>query len=233
LRRRALAILVALASAAAAAGLDVAPVLAECPYLPPWPPITTAIATARGIVVGEVVTAFDPADLHAEPGGGVPDYALRVTHVLRGDAEVGDLLDVQYLLPNWPQTKIAGEGGTLASCTSLPVAPGEVIALAFDAMQRGGPMRDGDVEWVQPPTRYNALGVIKWNAPGQEDNEIWQERQRVSLSQLRSLASIPQTDAAHVTVVWNRSAVLLAAGLAALLIGLRRFRARRGCRPIR
>lgn len=229
MRRHAFAILIASAAAFAAAGLDVAPVAAECPYLPPWPAITTAIPTAREIVVGEIVTEFDPDDLHAEPGGGVPDFVLRVTHVLRGAEEVGDLLDVQYLYPNWPQTRVAGESYTLASCTSLPVAPGEVIALAFDAVQRGGPMRDSDVEWTQPPTRYNAVGVIKWNAPGHDDVEIWQQRERVSLSRLSTLASLPPTDAVdRERSRSNWSALLFATGLGALCIGLWRFRAPAG-----
>ncbi len=117
--RRARTVATALVAAACVILLWASPVAAECSYLPAWPPITTAISTARVIVVGEIVSDFDQSDLHLGSDQGARDYALRVTHVLRGHARVGDLLDVQYLLPNWPQTRIAGITGTLASCNYL------------------------------------------------------------------------------------------------------------------
>ena len=128
--------------------------------MPPWPPITDAIPTAQGIVVGEVIPATE-VDLRLAPDEGPREHALRVTHVLRGGSRPGDLFDSQYLLSNWPQTRYKGGDGTSApSCTYLHAEPGEVIALAFDALQPGGPMTENGVTWVQPPTRYDAVGVL-------------------------------------------------------------------------
>jgi hypothetical protein len=207
-------------------GLDAAPVVAECPYLPPWPRITTAIPSAREIVVGQVVTDFTLADLDLKPETDDRDYALRVTHVLRGNAHVGDLLDVQYMLPNWPQTRFrsGSEEGTISSCTHLPAAPGEVIALAFDALHPGGPMRSGDLRWVQPPTRYNAVGVIE------AKSSRW-EREHVTLSQLRALAAMPPTDADQVLPSFapapGSAPLAWIAGLIGFWLAIRRFGAHR------
>jgi hypothetical protein len=154
--------------------------------------ITTAIPTAREIVVGDIVTSFHQADLHLGADQGARDYALRVTHVLRGGAKPGDLMDVQYLLPNWPQTRFSGGNGPAASCTYLRATPGEVIALAFDALQPGGRMREGGLEWIQPPTRYSAVGVIIGTSSTASDT--WQQREIVTLQELRDLASLPPTD---------------------------------------
>jgi hypothetical protein len=194
-------------------------------YLPPWPDITPAIPTARAIVVGEIVTDFELADLHLGPDQGPRDYALRVTEVLRGDARPGDLIDMQYLGANWPQTRyLGGDGTTAASCTYLRAAPGEVIALAFDALQPGGPMSENGTKWIQPPTRYNAVGVIK--GPGGNAGTDWY-RERVTLRQLRYLASLPATDTADQVSSkppGQGANLLLIAGAIGLGLGLRRFR---------
>jgi hypothetical protein len=226
-RRHLAAIAIAGAAATAILGLEASPVSAECPYIPPWPKITPAITSAREIVVGRVVTDFDRAELHLSPNQGPRDYALRVTHVLRGGAHVGDLLDVQYLLPNWPQIKFSG--GVIASCTYLPAAPNEVIALAFDAMQPGGPMRNGDFQWVQPRTRFNAVGVIEASSS--------RERERVTLRQLQALAALPQTDTDLVPPTSGSTSgpeiLTWVAGLLALLFGVRRFGTHREGTPRR
>ncbi len=187
MRRHAAAVLVALAVSTSVLGLMAAPVRAECMYLPPWPPITDAIPTAERIVVGEVVPATE-ADLRLGPDQGPREHALRVTHVLRGGSRPGDLLDIQYLLPNWPQTRYKGGDGTSApSCTYLHAEPGDVIALAFDALQPGGPMTENGVSWIQPPTRYNAVGVLfgpagelsgPENPSRSHDSSTWQRSPR-------------------------------------------------------
>ena len=198
--RRAISIAAAFVAAVSAIMLQALPVAAECPYLPAWPPISKAIGTARVMVVGTVVTDFDQADLHLGTNQNPRRYALRVTEVLRGDANAGDLLDVQYLLPNWPQTRYANDAGSavaLASCNYLHAVPGEVIALALDALQPGGPMRDGDQAWIQPPTRYNAVGVVMTTEPYDPDTSPQNDRELITLRQLRLLASLPMTDAAQ------------------------------------
>ena len=98
---------------------------------------------------------------------------------------------MQYLQANWPQIRFADFGGTLASCTYLRAAPGEVIALAFDALQPGGPMKNDQYEWIQPPTRYNAVGVIE-GPGGNAGTDHY--RQPVTLERLRFLAALPPTD---------------------------------------
>lgn len=225
MRRHAAAVLIAFAAATSAVGSQASPVSAECPYVPAWPEITKAIPTGREIVVGDIVTDFRQADLHLGTDQGVRDHALRVTQVLRGAARPGDLLDVQYLLANWPWTHFTGADRPTASCTHLRAAPGEVIALAFDALAPGGPMKYLDEEWIQPPTRYNAVGVI--TGPG-GDFGTDGYRERVTLRQLRDLASLPPTDTADpAPVAPSATSLLLVAGLLGLGLGLRGFRAHR------
>jgi len=223
-RRHAAAVLIAFAAATTVSGLGASPVRAECPYLPPWPDITDAIPTARKIIVGEIVTDFELADLHLGPNQGPREYALRVTEVLRGDARRGDLVDMQYLQPNWPQIRFSNSGGSLASCTYLRAEPGEVIALAYDALQPGGPMQNQQFKWIQPPTRYIAVGVI--NGPGGNAGTDFY-RQPVTLQQIKFLSALPTTDAANSTQLEPVDAagtpLLLVAGLVGLGLGLRRF----------
>jgi hypothetical protein len=189
-RRHAAAVLLASAAAISVVGLGAAPVRAECMYLPPWPSITEAIPTAQRIVIGEVIPATE-ADLRLDPDQGPREHGLRVTHVLRGGSRPGDLLDIQYLLPNWPQTRYQGGDGTSApSCTYLHAEPGEVIALAFDALEPGGPMTEHGVSWIQPPTRYNAVGVLF--GPAGEAEWV---REPVTLPRLVDLATIAPVDA--------------------------------------
>lgn len=224
MRRHAAAVLFAVAAATSLIGFRAPPVSAECSYFPPWPPITPAIQSAREIVVGEVVSDFDPAELHIPPDQ-ERAYALRITHVLRGAMKSGDMLDIQFLGANWPQVS-SGSGGPYPSCAHPRAAPGEVIALAFDALQLGGPMRNGDVKWIQPPTRYNAMGVIKGPGGSQGTHGY---RERVTLAQLRSLAALPQTDTAtprQVNTIASTADIrlLLLACVVGLWLGLQAFR---------
>lgn len=190
--RRLASVIVALAAATSLLATTPGPVLAECPYLPPWPPITEAVLTARTIVVGEVVTDVSHSDLGLGADQGVRDYALRVTEVLRGGAEIGDLVDIQYLTPNWPQVRFRWADGALASCTYVRAEPGEVLAFAFDATHPGGRMTEQGYAWIQPPTRYHAVGVIQGPGGNQGTSHY---RERVTLERLRALAALPMTDA--------------------------------------
>lgn len=229
MRRHAAVVLIAFAAATSAIGFQVSPVSAECPFLPPWPEISRAIPTAREIVVGEIVADFRQDDLLRRTSKNPRDIALRVTHVLRGGVQPGDLLDIQGLQANWPQASFTGASGPFGSCTPLRAAPGEVIALAFDALHPGGRMRNGDHVWIQPPTRYIAVGVIE-GPSGSRDSMVY--RERVTLSQLRYLAKLPQTDTANplprgsVPADPAAATVLLIASLIGLELGRRRFGAR-------
>ncbi len=107
-------------------------------------------------------------------------------------------------------------------------APGELIAIAFDALQPGGRMSDGDQTWIQPPTRYNAVGVIRTTEPFDPETSPWHDRERVTLQELRGLASLPMTDTVPPAGdSSDRSSIILVAGLAAGLLALRRFRGSR------
>lgn len=226
MRRHAAAVLIAFAAATSVIGLGASPVRAECPFGDaPWPEIVPAIPTACEIIVGEVVADFGEGNLDLWAGQETRAYALRVTNVLRGELRRGDLLDIQFLLPNWPQTYYTGARGPSPSCTYLRAAPGELIALAFDALQPGGPMTGNGEEWIQPPTRYNAVGVI--DGPG-GSHGTGGFRQRVTLRQLRNLASLPPTDTVEHALPKSGGTgtmLLLAAGLIGLTFGWRRFRA--------
>lgn len=192
-----------------------APAAAECMFVPPWPKITAAIPSARVIVVGDVVSDFDPSDLHVKDAASRTE-ALRVTAVLRGHVSVGDLVDEEFLLPNWPWQKTAGYPA-YPSCSYLQALPGERIAIAFDALQPGGLMQANGVSWDQPPTRYNAMGVLiaKPPSPG------WgAERERVTLPQLIRLAGLPATDTTSLPNPDQSQACLWIAIIAALFSGL-------------
>jgi len=200
---------------------------AECPFVPPWPPITIAIPSAEVIVVGDVIADFDPADLFTADGGSRTE-AFRITTVIRGDKEVGELLDIQWMLPNWPWDKTSDDTPAYPSCSHLQAVPGETIALAIDALQPGVAMQtQDDVTWYQPPTRYNAMGVLVSIDP----SGSWgADRERVTLSQLRELAGLPATDISMASIAQQQprpSLLPIVVGLlAAAAVLLRRDRDR-------
>lgn len=184
MRRQLASIAIAVTTATSLLSLQAAPAAAECSFVPAWPHITTAIRSAREIVVGTIVTDFAQSDLHLSADQAPRDYALRIIEVLRGPRTPGDLMDVQDLLPNWPWTKSLAELAPYPSCSSLHTAPGETIALALDALMPRQRLANGNLHWIQPATRYNAMGVLRAVLPG---------RERVTLRELRDLAALPET----------------------------------------
>ena len=162
------------------------PVAAECTYIPPWPAVTDAIRSARAVIVGTVVTDFDATDLGLAPGAS-RHQALRVTEVVRGDYKVGELVDIEYLDPNWPWSG-SPDTAPIPSCNGGPGRPGDVIALALDAVQPAQRLADGSFSWWQPRTPYNAVGVVEVGPQGLK------EREAVTLAEVRRLAALPQTD---------------------------------------
>jgi hypothetical protein len=160
-------------------------------FLPPWPKITAAVPSAREIVVGDVVATFDPSQLHTADGG-PRTKALLVTEEIRGDRKVGDLVDIQYLLPNWPWGRSSDQTAPYPSCSYLQALPGERIAIAFGAIHPRGPVTSGDFTWIQPRTTYDAMGVVIAKPP----SAGWGAgRQHVTVAELRRLAALPATDA--------------------------------------
>jgi|GEM_PF-2325132 len=158
-----------------------APVAAECPFVPPFPTADDAIRSADEVLIGEIVTVDDPAELGLGPDQGRV-IALRVIEVLRGPRAVGDLVDVQYLQPNWPWGNlVGGTGEPFPSCSYLDffVDPGGTIAPALGAVQPRQRLEDEGISWIQPRTVYNAMSKI---------------RDAGRLADLRYLAGLPQTD---------------------------------------
>lgn len=156
------------ALALAAATLASGSVRAECPYIPPDPPVTKAIPSARTILVG---TVLEPA-----PGSFVA-IRLRVDHVLRGRGEVGAIREFETLYANWPLARL-DDGTMLAPCESMSAQAGDVIALALGALAPDG------------RTRYNAMSWIMGRPPYRD---TWET---TTLAELERLADLPRTDTA-------------------------------------
>lgn len=161
--------------------LTATPVAAECPFVPPFPPADDAVRSAEEVLIGDLVPVTG-----AELGIGPEqerEFALRVTEVLRGPRSVGDLVDVQYLEPNWPWAKV-NDTEPFPSCSYLNhfAREGDTIALALRAVQPRQRLEGIGVSWIQPRTVYNAMSKV---------------RNASRLSEFRYLAGLPQTDVAE------------------------------------
>jgi hypothetical protein len=157
------------------------PVAAECTYIPPFPAADDAIRSADEVLIGDIVAVTDVADLGLGPEHR-RDIALRVTEVLRGPRAVGDLVDVQYLEPNWPWTNGSGYD-PFPSCSYLGffVDEGDTIALALGAVQPRQRLEENGEAWIQPRTVYNAMSKVRTSS---------------RLADVRYLAGLPPTDLA-------------------------------------
>ncbi len=193
-RRRVLRASTTILLAFAAVLTTVQPVAAECTFVPPFPRADGAIRSAQDVIIGDVVPVDDPADLGLGPDDGPREIALLVTEVLRGAHEVGDLVDIQYLRPNWPWWKYqSGNGQAFPSCAYLDfeVQVEETIALALGAVQPRQRLETDGQSWIQPRTTYNAMSKV---------------RDADRLAEIRRLAGLPQTDMAppeaSASVLW-------------------------------
>jgi hypothetical protein len=140
-----------------------APVRAECLWYP-IPPATDAARSAREVIVGTVIENID---------GELYDFRLRIDHVLRGPAHVGDVRRFTLLFPGWP---FATAGGKLdPPCEPIPGWKGNVIAFSLDALAPEG-------------TRYNAASWISGRLP------IYRDVPRTTLARMRQIAGLPPTD---------------------------------------
>jgi len=172
--------------------LSASPVAAECSYLPPWPKATEAIPSAPAVIVGDVIEDFDMAEMGlSEETAGPRLRALRVTEVLRGDYDVGQLVDIEPLVANWPWAWVGGdEGGPLGSCSTDPGWPGDRIVLVLDAVQPTQQLQESGQTWVQPKTVYNAVGVLEAGPRGLD------QRESVTMPDILRLVALPMTDTA-------------------------------------
>ena len=184
------------------------PVAAECTFIPPFPDIPPAVPTAGEIIVGTVVG----------PVASRSDFRLRIDEVLRGHARVGEVRQISYLAPNWPWTHGHGSPSAHPSCSTLMADEGEVIAIAYDALAAGGRMEANGEQWVQPPTRYHAAGLIEG------DTETNRDLKRVSLAELRRLAALPMPDTATETDPAVERSLPLVALMVAMVVAMATMR---------
>lgn len=143
-----------------------APARAECPYFV-IPPATDAARSAREVIVGTVIENV---------GDQLFDFRLRIDHVLRGPARVGDIRRFEFMYPGWPMYE-AGDGTIIVPCEAIPGSKGNVIAFSLGALGTDG------------KTRYNAASWISGTLP------ISRELPRTTLAQISTLAGLPETDA--------------------------------------
>ncbi len=142
------------------------PARAECSLFP-VPPATDAARSAREVVVGTVIENV---------GGQLYDFRLRIDHVLRGPAQVGDVRRLEFFGYGWPLA-LREDGTTVSPCQALPGWKGNVIALAVDAFAPDG------------KARYNAASWFA-GAPLHRDDVP-----RTTLAEMRSSTELPTTDA--------------------------------------
>lgn len=159
--------------------LTAPPVAAECPFIPPFPAADHAIRSADEVCLGDIVAVADVAAVGLSADH-QREIALRITEVMRGPRSVGDLVDIQYLEPNWPWMKGPGYEA-FPSCSYLNyfVDEGDTIVLALGAVQPRQRLEENGVSWIQPQTVYNAMSKVRTSS---------------RLGDLRYLAGLPQTD---------------------------------------
>ena len=185
---RGLAILAALVVAGAGVALAPGTARAECPWFA-IPPATEAVRSAREVIVGTVVENLD---------GSAFTFRLRVDHVLRGSARIGETRLIDQLYPGWPFAGVDDQGRPWPPCEPIPGWKGNVIALALEALAPDG------------KTRYNAASWIEGRLP------FNREVPRTTLGEMRQLAGLPSTDTAPSTVPRDQRfspAPLIAIGL--------------------
>ncbi len=175
-----------------ALSLSATPVAAECSYLPPWPKATQAIPSAAAVIVGDVIEDFDMAEMGLSvESDGRRFRALRVTEVLRGDYDVGQLVDIEPLAANWPWAWAGGdEGGPIGFCSTNPGWAGDRIVLVLAGVQPTQQLEDVGQTWVQPRTVYNAVGVLEAGPTGLDG------RESVTMPDILRLVALPMTDTA-------------------------------------
>lgn len=145
---------------------------AECPYFV-IPPATDGAGSAHEVIVGTVVENVGDQLYH---------FRLRIDHVLRGGAHVGEVRRFTDLYPGWPPDRnadgtinLTDQGKPFMPCQPIPGAKGNVIALALGALAPDG------------KTRYNAASWISGRLP------INQDVPRTTLAEIKRLAAMPDT----------------------------------------
>ena len=181
------------------------PARAECPHFV-VPPATEAAASAREVIVGQVVENVDDQ---------LFDFRLRIDHVLRGPAEVGDLRRFEMLYPGWPMTQL-GDGTTTAPCEAIPGWKDNVIALSLGALAPDG------------KTRYNAASWISGDL-----EVVYRDLPRTSLAEMIRLAALPSTDVGRTEVPADSQAPLFVLPVLAAVAALFAVATRRSVPKLR
>jgi hypothetical protein len=174
------------------------PARAECPFFV-VPPATDAARSAREIIVGTVIENV---------GGQLYDFRLRVDHVLRGPAKVGEIRRIDRLFPRWPLIE-AADGKLVPPCEAIPGWKGNVMAISLDALAPDG------------HTRYNAASWIEGDL-----EVVAREIPATTLDEMIKLAALPATDAPELALAPPSSEPvpvlpILAIGVAAAALGVR------------
>jgi hypothetical protein len=172
MRRPAPLLIAVLLACSAALGVS-GPAWAECPYFA-IPPAPEAARSAREVVIGTVVENV---------GDQLYDFRLRIDHVLRGPAKVGDIRRFEFLYPGWPFARdgdgrvvLTDQGKPFAPCEAIPGWKSNVIALALDAVASDA------------KTRYNAASWISGDLP------INRDLPQTTLAEMVRFSGMPQTD---------------------------------------
>jgi hypothetical protein len=166
--RRLLPWVTAFVSAATASFAMSATALAECPYLPPYPAATEAAPSAQEIIVGTVIENVN---------GQYADFRLRIDHVIRGPARIGEVRRITSLFPGWPLARTT-DGTVIAPCQPIYASAGDVVALALGAVAPDG------------RTRYNAVSWISGTAVLRQPGEF----EVTTIARLKAAAQLPSTD---------------------------------------
>jgi hypothetical protein len=141
-------------------------VAAECGLLDPWPSFTEAAPSAKRILVGRVMSSYA-----VDTADFAYEFQLRVDEVLRGSAT--STLEFRGLTRSGLPLKLC------PGDSFLRVKVGDVLAFAFEARVAGSPNPVLAVAWIH----------------GSPDGFMLPGAEKLTIAQVRSLASMPQTDA--------------------------------------
>jgi hypothetical protein len=166
---------------------------AECTFNA-IPPATDGARAAREIIVGRVIENIDDY---------IYDFRIRIIHVLRGPAHVGEVRRFKAVYPGWPMSQypIPDTDRHYPPCSPIPGRTGNVIAFSLDALAPDGKTRYNGASWISGRP-------FGWDVP------------RTTLAEMQRLAALPPTDTEVPTAAQRRPGM---APIALLTIGVVTF----------
>ncbi len=103
-----------------------------------FPPATEAASTAREIFVGTVIENV---------GTQLYDFRVRIDHVYRGKAQVGDVRRFKFVKAGWPLIELP-DGTKTPPCPAIPASEGNVVAFALKATASDGKTVYNAASWI-------------------------------------------------------------------------------------